>query len=548
MQVPKQPIPHLGSGPWGSLGPWLSFGCALPFGCALLLVCALSPLFSHAAEPPRRIPLDPLGFQPLPTQFLLAGSSMLTIHYVDETHMLVTFSVRRLLRRLAEDPPDDMDRNVDAILIELPTGRVLARTSWRLHDHAQYLWSIGHGRFLLRVRDTVTLFSPLTNLAKGEAFRESPFLNTTNRRIAEIAVSPDDKLLTVETIKRNPPAAKTSAAALAASSPSTPESVQINFYRIPEEGDAEDRIRPRYAGVIHSNTPGDIPASSAGYIDVLDQGSLHWAFDFDAYSGKKKELAAFDSTCRPVPVFVSPSEFIAFGCRSGSSRQVLGSFNMNGEEPWEQNLFSDYVAPSLAFEPAKGRFVLSRVLVHDTVTPGQPIVPEQMGAQTVIVYQTSSGRQLLRTECTPVEPAGQNYALSPNGLSLAAVRDGAIEIFSLPKSTAKEDSALKLALASNPEDAGLPVHFAAAQQSTAAESTGPENAPEAGEMRPSSPVESLTSPPPGPGAAPARANGDPTPPNPLAEGDPAANQSRPRPTLYTLPTDPPRGEQQAKPQ
>ena len=527
MPVPKQPIPHPGS----RLLRLLALG--------MLLVSAVCPLSAHTPAQPRRIPLDPLGFQALSPQFLLAGSSMLTLHYVDDTHLLITFNVRRLMHRLPGDPEDDQDRNVDALLLELPTGRVLARTSWRMHDHSQYLWSIGHGRFLLRIRDTITLFAPLANMATGDPFRERPFLNTDNRRIAEIAVSPDNRLLTVETVKPTPPVPQPKTPLFGPTPPPPPPpltSVQINFYRLPAPSDAAGNIRPVYAGILHTHMIGTIPTSSAGYIAVLDQGRQHWAFDFDAYSGQKKELSSFDSTCRPSPFFVSPSEFIAFGCRNGSNRQLIGGFNMRGEQTWQQNLFGDYAAPSLAFASARGRFAFSRILLH-AGTPDQPLLPEQLGAQSIVVFQAGSGKQILRTECSPAEPAGQNFALSPDGLSLALVRDGAIEIDSLPELTSKEDADEKLAEASAPEDTSLPVHFQAEQQSVA--SDGEPNT-DANSVESSTAPESLT---PVATAAPATptepAGNELTPSTAPTEGDPSANQPRKRPTLYTLPSDPP---------
>ena len=91
---------------------------------------------------------------------------MFTLHYVDDKHLLVTFVVHRLIPRLRDEPEDDQDRVTDAVLLELPTGKVLARTTWHLHDHGQYLWNLGHGHFLLRIRDTLTTFAPLANLSE----------------------------------------------------------------------------------------------------------------------------------------------------------------------------------------------------------------------------------------------------------------------------------------------------------------------------------------------------------------------------------------------
>ncbi len=110
--------------------------------------------------------------------------------------------------RLPDEPEDDQDRIVEAVLLELPTGNTLARTSWHLHDHAQYLWNLGHGHFLLRVRDTLTTFAPLANLHTRDPFVQQPFLVSAERRLAALILSPDADLLIIETVKRTPPTPK----------------------------------------------------------------------------------------------------------------------------------------------------------------------------------------------------------------------------------------------------------------------------------------------------------------------------------------------------
>jgi len=160
-------------------------------------------------------------------------------------------------------------------------------------------------------------------------------------------------------------------------------------------------VLARPAGAIQTPSVGDIPATTAGFLAVVDQGHQHWAFDFHTYSGNKAELSPFDSSCSPAPIFVSHSEFIAFGCRGGQSRQQLGGFNMRGEEMWEQGLFGDFIAPSIAYAPAAGRFALSRILLRVSAVADQPISSDEVNAQAVVVYQTGTGKQLLRADCSP---------------------------------------------------------------------------------------------------------------------------------------------------
>jgi len=508
------------------------------------------PLFAASKpEPAIRIPLEPIGFPPLSTQFLLAGSSLYTLHYVDDKHLLLTYSIRRLLKRLPNDPPDDKDRYVEAVLIDIPAGHILGRTQWRLHDHGQYLWSLGRGRFLLRIRDTLTTFAPVANLSTGEPFRERPLL-TTEGRIGAIILSPEVDLLILETVDRP---ASDSIPLPSVSSPAPPPSqepdplpIQVNIFRLFNPAGSPDQIGLRYAGISRARSVGRIPVSAEGYLAIIDQGRSHWAFDFNSYSGKTSELSPFDSSCRPVPIFVSRSEFIAFGCHGNNTPQVIGGFNMRGEQMWQQTVLDFYLAPSFAFAPSSGRFALSRIISH---AQSEMLIPELVGSQSVVVYQTDSGKQILHVEPQPIQRAGQNFALSPDGMDLAIVHGDAIEIFHLPPLTPKEQDAVKQAQAAAPTANDAPIRFA-----TPASNTTP-----AAELTPEPPPSSTTpnpqpQPPPRPAASandasgttqntttnPPAASNNPAPATPSADANPdQPEQHRKPPTLYNSPSDPP---------
>ena len=388
-------------------------------GLVLLVSLAVTPSLARGPDPTHRIALDSLGFQPQSPQFLQTGSSMLTLHYVDQQHLLLTFAVHRLMERIPDDPPGDEDRMIEAVLVEIPSGRVLARTDWRFHDSGQYLWPLGHGRFMLRVRDTLTTFAPLANLASGQPFAQRGFL-TTERRIGAVLISPESDLLIVESVERKPPVPRPATplfgptpkpAPAPLGEPGEANPVALSFYRLMIPAESGDKVIAAVAGVAHANEFGDIAATGAGHLGVVDEGRQQWAFDFRPYRGEAKELAPFGSTCRPTPRFVSNSEFVAFGCHSGNAPSVLGGFNMRGEEMWEQNLIGDYVGTSMAFAPSSGRFALGRILGQGATDDLQPVVSGSLTGQSVVVYQTESGKQLLHVDCSPIARAGQNFTL-----------------------------------------------------------------------------------------------------------------------------------------
>ncbi|QHS52129.1 hypothetical protein [Edaphobacter sp. 12200R-103] len=417
------------------------------FLLALVLGFVTNAAQAKGPDPAERIPLDPLGFQAPQTQFMLAGSSMMTVDFVDPSHLLLTYNAKRLLKRLADCPPGDQDRFVEAVLLELPSGKALARTLWRTHDHGQYLWNLGRGRFMLRIRNTLTTFAPMVNLPHGNAFNQRAFIRT-DRRIGGILLSPDADLMILETMDTRDPEV------LGDQPDKDDKPVQINFFRLISLAGDDMDVRP--AGVLRSRAAGRIPANAAGFIAILDGGRQRWSFNFKSYGGQTKELAGFDSTCRPSPILVSRSEFIAFGCHASHTPQVIGAFNLRGEEMWEQNMSESYVSPSFAYAPGSGRFAISRVLTRASMVEDETVSAEMFDSQAVTVYQTDSGRQLLRVDAAPIARAGQNFDLSPDGMHLAIIRDGSLEVYNLPALTPDERKAVQMAEASAPQIDGDP--------------------------------------------------------------------------------------------
>ena len=466
--------------------------CALVWAASLgghMLLAAGSaragaPRAARIATPVLTLPLEPLGYLGSPVR-ISSGGTLYTLHFVDDTHLLLTFNSKGLMSRLPDATEVDDDRLVKALLVELPTGRIVAQTTWRTRDREQYLWALGHGSFLLRVRERLTVIQPALNLGQENPFREQLFLEM-KRRIAYISVSPGGDLLTVETAPRRkephgpaatlaqtPPA--TSAAspggmpqlqrrppgATAGIAQETEEAegrppVELHFFRVftlPAEGEKAERLAARRAGLLASRTLVTLPVTAEGFLDVLKEKGDVYDFDFETHTGKRKQLAAYDSTCMPHPYFVSRSEFVAFGCHGSAQKIELSGFNLRGEEPWVSVLNGEYISPAIITAPAASRFALSRVLVTTGASSLGPdaILPDEITSQEIDVMQNHDGRVLLKLLVTPAQRSGQNFDLSPDGMTMAVVRNEKIEIYHLPELTAADRKDLTLAAASEPE-------------------------------------------------------------------------------------------------
>ncbi len=430
------------------------------FAGAPLLAVLQAQAKTKQAGPEIRLPLDELGYPGVSTAFLSTGGSMLTIHFADSNHLLVTFGMRGLVPRMADDRPGDEDRMVAAELIDLSSRKIVARPEWRLHDHGRYLWNLGNGRFLLRVQDSLSTFAPMANLATKQPFVRTSFPRRPGT-IEAVVVSSDSNLITVETSQPQPKRDTATEQQVAfdasrphftsnASEPPPPPPpppskpvaprlsgppVAYDFYRISGKGSMDDPLKVEGAGVVGASSIAALPLDGDGYLRPVDQPRGKWGLAFHAFSGREIPLAPIDSSCAPTVQRVSPSQFVSFNCHGAIGGIVLAAYDFENHEMWEEPLSASPLPSVFSLAPAAGRFAISRVNTMSSDT-GMAMLPQDLSTtQDVRVYQTQTGDLLLKIDCSPVHRSSENFDLSPDGMRLAVVRKAAVEIYRLPELT-----------------------------------------------------------------------------------------------------------------
>ncbi|RXH57529.1 hypothetical protein [Granulicella sibirica] len=489
------------------------------------LACAPRASAWAATEHPVVIALADLGMQAQGGRPAVPGSTVATAHFVGDHHVLVTFAVRRLMKRLPDTRPEDDDRMIDAVLVDVPSGKVAARTTWRVHDAGQYLWDLGHGRFLLRVRDRLAVIAPLANLSTEEPFQEHHLLGY-ERRVVGILVSAEGDLLTVET--RDPNAIKEEDGAVVHKK--VEEGVEINFYRLVGTGEGEGA---QHAGVVRSKMPVEVPMTKDGYLDISQESRTRWLFDYYSHEGKKIELSPFDTSCFPRATFVSRSEFVAFGCHGSPDKIEIGGFDMTGQQMWQQNFYDYFARATFSFAPESGRFAIGRGI---TTSPpsliGQDPGGDSMTGQDIQVMQTHSGKQLFHIATTPAQKSGQNFALSADGMELAVIRGGALEIYKMPGLSGKDKQEVKAAREFALETGNGPIRLQTRTQKTESAGLAPVTPPA---PKSTAPVTAVASAVPAVAAA-TSANVPAAPQRPaenvIVNGDVPDDGPRKKPTLY----------------
>ena len=89
---------------------------------------------------------------------------------------------------------------------------------------------------------------------------------------------------------------------------------------------------------------------------------------------------------------------------------------MKGEEPWLSALNGQQVSPVIVAAPAAGRFAVSRTLVGGNAVDMESLTSDDLTTQEITVMQNHDGRALLKVQASPIQRAGQNFDLSPDGM------------------------------------------------------------------------------------------------------------------------------------
>ncbi|MGC2300110.1 MAG: hypothetical protein WA476_14985 [Acidobacteriaceae bacterium] len=381
--------------------------------CALALWAEKKPAIAPPADlkPTMSIAVAPLGYLPPGAFYLTYRLSSSAMGFFDNDHLLFTFRVGGLLKREPNEPANDDDQKIRAVVLDLRTGEVLKQAEWRMHDRWQYLWPFKDGEFLVRERDSLFL--------TGESLVLDPYM-TFDSGVRVLQVSADRKMMAVE----------------------TDDEVKIHaqaseLRRLGEGEPVKVMILPVGSKNVIAESEGQeptlLPLMGDGLLDLLE-GKLpgYWALRDVPFHGDPHIVAQVRSGCHPSVKPLSGTVALVEGCALDGTDHAIDVVSMDGKELWRDRWQNRYVWAWFDTAANGSRFAYESIAVSRPISTFDALYPEDITGQIVGVYDTESGKLVLVRDASPVLTAGQNVALSPDGMRFAVLRKGAIEIYDLP--------------------------------------------------------------------------------------------------------------------
>ena len=373
---------------------------------------ARQPLFS--------LPVAPLGFAAPGALYLGQRNSLVSLDFLGEDRLLFTFRVPGLhLRSTASEdgnPPDEgFQRQIRALVLQLPSGTIATEASWAVHDRARYLWPLANGHFLVRDGNT---------LSEGDASLElRPALRFAGP-LLWVQPDPEEKLLVASS--REPetaPAAEFAPNSADASGAAAPADILI---RILHRDTGRVMLVSRVHSLLH------LGFNSIGYVEAMRTRGIGWSLILNRYAGGSQSLGQVDSVCTPQADFLTDSTALVTTC-GFSGERLLQVLTTDGRTLWRDQDPVTSVWPTVVRSANGARLAETTLQARHAISAMAPMGADDVHAQVVRVLDAATGELLFATTTDPVYDAGGNVALSPSGKRLAVLRHGAIEVYDLGK-------------------------------------------------------------------------------------------------------------------
>lgn len=414
---------------------------AAAFAATLLLACAAQaaakkPAPDSAAEPApvARIAVGPLGFLAPSPAYLNARLAWASLDFIDNGHLLFTFHVNRLMKRLPGEPAEDDDQMIHVDVLDIASGKVLRQTDWRMHDRGRYLWALKDGAFLVRERNSLFL----TN--SGLELR--PYL-TFDTDLQAVEISPGRGLMLLEVKKVLPSEGGEGEGDAGGAAPSLLAPPGIRRTRTELLLLRPGTTTALAHGMVRD--PLQVPLLEDGFVNVLEgKTSKQWVIEKDQIDKTTHEIAEVKSACTPEMVTLSDGVALARNCPlNGGDVSAMSALSVEGQVLWQGLWQAKYIWPSFEYAEDGSRFAYESLEMNRDIGVLDSFGEADVVAQPVGVFDTETGKLELVKDASPILSEGQNCALSADGRRFAILRDGAIEVYDLPPVAASEPSAKK---------------------------------------------------------------------------------------------------------
>ncbi|HUB28684.1 MAG TPA: hypothetical protein VL967_03265 [Terracidiphilus sp.] len=349
------------------------------------------------------IPLAPLGYGPPGPTYLGRHHVLFSLDFLDETRLLVSFRAPNLMHRESGSDAENEIRQMRAIVLSLPSGKVETQTLWTVPGPERYVWTLNNGAFLLHDHDGLLL---------GNVKLDTSHFLQLAGSLLSLDIDPTRKIAVVNTLEPEKDASANRPAVVA---------------RVVDLGSGH------VIKTIKTSQPIQSPINSEGFLNITHDKLDQWSLRLDEFAGTNSVVAHIESTCQPTSSFIAGHEVLIAGCTLTKNRKLSAvSIDNPSKQLWEFETPDFLIPPLFATAPDGSDFARETVVLKNPKPAPDTLWIKAVKAQVVRIYDSNTGKALLETKVSPPLDGGGNVAISPSGKRIAVLNTGAIQVFDLP--------------------------------------------------------------------------------------------------------------------
>jgi len=376
------------------------------------------------SQPPSfTIPVAPLGFSKPGVFYLLRRQSLVSLDFLDENRLLFTFHVQQLMHRDDAEDPGDKERQIRAVVLALPDGKIESEAQWAVPDRLRYLWMLKDGHFLLRDSE---------GIEQGDsALKITPYLRLPGR-LLWLTMNPTQQVLITNSLEPADASQKLAGPGAPVPAQATLDLQQnhgVQQTLVVRTLERESGHQIQITRVPWTNQTTDWPINSEGYLTSAKGSGREWLFTLNTFAGPSRVVAQVDSSCAPSADYISESELLASTCDPGGGRLV--ALSAKGGRLWEVRRTSNVLWPLLETAQDGSRLAREVLVLKETANHYKKrlIGAQEVIGQKVTVSNAADGKVVLEAPVSPMLDGGGNVAISPSGRRVAILNNGAIQVF-----------------------------------------------------------------------------------------------------------------------
>jgi hypothetical protein len=405
-----------------------------------------------SVPPAFSIPVRPLGYFAPGRFYLGRHNRLVSLDFIGEDRILFTFQVPGLMERQGDGSLKTDERQIRAVVVTLPSGKIESEAQWTLHDRVRYLWMLKDGNFLLRDQD---------GIQEGEAnLQLKPYLDFPGR-LLWLELNPAQQFLSVNFLEPSakPKDERQDSNAMNAAigeggsktmlQPAAPvlkpnlvvRTLNRETGKVMMESSVglavPQPVSDGYTSVEEGMLAGllqrtQVPINAEGHVETRRDNDNLWLLNLKQFDGGVKFLNRIASTCEPSSEFTSERVLLVTACNEFGGWDLVALSSLGGRL-WGKRISDHEVWPHLASSLDGSRLARETVIVEHPVK-GRPrlVNPKNLQGQIVRVFDAANGKVALETTANPILDGGGNVAISPSGRRVAVLNNGEIQIFDLP--------------------------------------------------------------------------------------------------------------------